>query len=411
MHTQDLPLLRLNRYPSERRRSRHPWIFSNDIDQTSFSQKIESGSIVSVEDTQGKFVGYGFYSASSLIAIRIFSRDKRTIFSENLIQERLIKSLKHKNMLFNEEECGLTYRAINGEGDELPGLIIDKFQGAWVIEAHAKWVEKHLSLIVASLEAAEKEVFQGSKNAIVYRSDTRSSDLETIEKKSELIKGSLGDVFAMEHGIRFPIDVLSGQKTGFFFDQRENRNVLKRLALNDSLADQKSALDICCHLGAWGLGLAKAKYRKIVFCDRSEKSIETIKQIIEINKISGNFEFLIEDVENLKELLPKKEFDLVNIDPPALIQSKKMVTQGIKAYEKWNRIALSLLKKEGLLSSSSCSYHLFYEKFEELLSRCFLDHDRVGKLIYRGFESRDHSIVPEMPEGRYLKNIIFQMNN
>lgn len=400
----------MNRYPSERRRSRHPWIFSNDLDQESFPKDLESGSVVQIEDRQGKFVGYGFYSAASLIAIRLFSREKKTICMEEFLYEKMWKSFRWKNMLFSENECGLTYRAINGEGDGLPGLIIDRFKGAWVIEAHAKWVEKYKLQIANALKKAEKEVFLGVKNPIVYRADTRSADLEAIDKKTEILEGQLGEVFAVEHGLDFPVDPLGGQKTGFFFDQRANRTFLKKIVQNDPLTKEKSAIDICCHLGAWGIGLAQAGYKKVVFFDRSEKSLEIVKQVIERNKLSGEFSFVAEDIDSLKSCFSKREFNLVNIDPPALIQSKRTVAQGIKVYENWNRLAITLLKEQGIFSSSSCSYHLFYEKFEELISRCFLEFERTGKLIYRGYESPDHSIVPEMREGRYLKNLIFKMD-
>ncbi|RZA00520.1 MAG: class I SAM-dependent rRNA methyltransferase, partial [Proteobacteria bacterium] len=293
-----------------------------------------------------------------------------------------------------------------GEADGLPGLVIDRFQGAWVVEPHALGMYVQKDLIVEALKE-----FAGN-DAIIFRTDSRSAQMEGMEVGSDLVHGKLpeGGAFAVEEGIRFPVDPLSGQKTGFFFDQRENRAFFQRWVAGNVAMGNKNlrVLDLFCHAGAWGLRALKAGASHATFVDSSASALEMVKAAAKSMGVENKITCIQADALEAVKGLEKRGYDAVALDPPALIPNKKSIAAGVKAYRDLNLEAALKVARGGAFATSSCSYHLDEARFEELVARSLVECAREGRVIFRGGLSADHPFLPGMEEGRYLKSLLLQ---
>jgi 23S rRNA (cytosine1962-C5)-methyltransferase len=285
---------------------------------------------------------------------------------------------------------------------------VDRYQGAWVIEPHALGMHVRAELVAAAIRAISAERYGDRDPAIVVRTDSRSAQLEGIEPGARLVSGKLADAFAVEHGLRFPIDPLTGQKTGFFFDQRDNRAFFRRFA-EGSAKTRKDlrVLDVFCHAGAWGLGALKAGAAHVTFVDSSAGALDAVRAVAKAMGMESRVECVRSDAHEALAAMPDRSFDLVALDPPALITSKKSYAQGAKTYRELNAQALRVSRIA--LSTSSCSYHLQEARFEELVQKALLDAGRDARILQRGTMSADHPVLAAMEEGRYLKNLFLSL--
>jgi 23S rRNA (cytosine1962-C5)-methyltransferase len=404
MHT--LPCVTLNRYAEERAKRRHPWVFSNELADPKRFQRLEPGSLVDVLDHRGDYVGTGFVNPKSLISVRILSRERGEEIDTAFFRARIERALRAREPFFGRgTDSESTYRAVFGEADGLPGLVIDRFRGAWVIEPHA------LGMHLRRAEIAEALAEFAGADAIVCRSDNRAAQLEGMGAGAEVLKGAVKEAFAVEDGIRFPVDPLSGQKTGFFFDQRENRAFFRRWVEGEArLGGKVQVLDVFCHAGAWGLRALKAGAAHATFVDSSASALAGVREAAKAMGVSDKITCIEGDaLQALKGLHPRS-FHAIALDPPALIPSKKSVPQGSKAYRELNAAALRAVAAGGALSSSSCSYHMMEGRFEEVVARALLDAGREARVLQRGNPSPDHPFLAGMEEGRYLKNLFLLVN-
>ncbi|MGZ3713759.1 MAG: class I SAM-dependent rRNA methyltransferase, partial [Bdellovibrionota bacterium] len=281
-------------------------------------------------------------------------------------------------------------------------LVIDRFQGAWVVEPHA------LGMFVRKKEIVEGLRELVGSDAIVFRTDSRAAQLEGMAVSSDLVHGEIpkAGVFAVENGIRFPVDPLKGQKTGFFFDQRENRTFFKTWIEGCAREGKQVHLaDLFCHLGAWGLGALKAGAAKATFVDSSGPALEAVKAAAKEMGVLDRAEFVESDVLTFLKAQKAGAYGALVVDPPALVPSKKDVAAGAKAYRELNAEAFRIVRQGGVISSSSCSYHMPEARFEEVIAKAALDANREARIIHRGGLSADHPLLPAMEEGRYLKNL------
>lgn len=402
-----LPCITLNRYAQERAKKRHPWIFSNELGDPKILGRIEPGALVEVLDCHGGYLGTGFVNPQSLIAVRILSRNRGERIDGDFFRTKIERALDLRDTVYGATtEARSTYRAVFGEGDGLPGLIIDRYTGAWVIEPHALGMYLQLDGIAQTLAEIASDRYGEKNPCVVVRSDSRSAALEGIEQKSEVVIGSLGGVYAVEHGIRFPVDPLSGQKTGFFFDQRENRRLFRSWVEGKSSIGQRSkVLDVFCHAGAWGLGTLKAGAAHCTFVDSSAAALESVRAAARELGVEDKIELIRSDGLAALKAMQDRSFDAIALDPPALIQSKKSFSQGSKNYRELNAEAFRLTSAQGVLSTSSCSFHMLEERFEEVVLRAMLDAGRDFRILCRGAMGLDHPTLPSMQEGRYLKNL------
>lgn len=408
-----IPCIQLNRHAERRLAHQHPWIYSNEIHETVDIKKQTPGDLVEVLDRHGKYVGTGFVNPRSLIAIRFLTRKREQEINADFFAEKIQTALQLRELFYGAKSSSRgTYRAVFGESDGLPGLVIDRYGPVWVIEFHALGMFQRLEMIQAGLQKAAAEVVGADAcKAIVVRTDVRIAALEGLAVQQEVVFGNLPDrVVAVEDDIEFVVDPLKGQKTGFFFDQRENRSSFARV-VGDLARTEKAAnvLDLYCHVGAWGLRALKAGAARATFVDLSEEALASVRENAKKLGVENRCTFLVGDTMSQMKTLPKESFHAIALDPPSFISSKKTVAQGIRAYFGNNREAIRLLTRPGILSTSTCSFHCEEQGFQDVVAGAVLEAGRLPQLLERGNPAWDHPSLANMPESRYLKNLLLRV--
>ncbi|MEN2995173.1 MAG: class I SAM-dependent rRNA methyltransferase [Thermodesulfovibrio sp.] len=370
------------------------WIYKNEI--VSKIENIPSGNLVKVYDSKtNTIVGTGYINPKSTIAIRLFS------FQEEEINEDFLKKRIYKCLHYREKILGLknTYRLVFSESDFLPGLIIDRYNNCVVVQILTAGMEKLKDSIIKILD----EVL--APEVIILKNDSQTRLKEGLSMEKRIIKGQLMELpIIQEDDVKFLVDPIHGQKTGFFLDQRENRVFFK------NLINSGEGLDLFCYVGAWSIHIAK-KCNKIIGVDSSERAIELSKENAKINNLTEKCNFIKADVfDYLKwEIKKNKKYDFIIIDPPAFVKSKEEKKDAIEGYITLNSMAVKLLKKDGILATSSCSQHISEFEFLEIVKEAFLKNRKTARIIYKGTQSKDHPILLSMPETGYLKCLIVQI--
>ncbi|MCS7164290.1 MAG: class I SAM-dependent rRNA methyltransferase [Thermodesulfovibrio sp.] len=370
------------------------WIYKNEI--VSKIENIPSGSLVKVYDSRtNRIVGTGYINPKSTIAIRLFS------FHEEEINEDFLKKRIYKCLYYREKILGLknSYRLVFSESDFLPGLIVDRYNNCIVVQILTAGMERLKDSIIKTLD----EVL--APEIVILKNDSQARLKEGLSVEKRIIKGQLIELpIIQEDDVKFLVDPIYGQKTGFFLDQRENRIFFK------NLINSGEGLDLFCYVGAWSIHIAK-KCNKIIGVDSSERAIELSKENAKINNLIEKCNFIKADVfDYLKwEIKKNKKYDFIIIDPPAFVKSKEEKKDAIEGYINLNSMAVKLLKKDGILATSSCSQHISEFEFLEIVKEAFLKNRKTGRIIYKGTQSKDHPILLSMPETGYLKCLIVQI--
>ncbi|MCL2390912.1 MAG: class I SAM-dependent rRNA methyltransferase, partial [Endomicrobia bacterium] len=287
-----------------------------------------------------------------------------------------------------------SYRAVFGESDDMSGVILDKYEDYFCAQFVCAGADFHKNDI---LEAVQN-VF--NPKGIFLRNDAHLRTLENagLKTENEIFFGDIPEnIIIEENGLKFYVDLINGQKTGFFFDQRDNRNKFA------SHVKGMKVLDCYCHTGAFGIYAKKAGSKDVVFADSSMPALETAEKNYNLNGFK-NFNGIEADaLEYMQSAEAKSEkFDIVNIDPPGLIKSRKDFNAGFKHYVKVNEAAMGLLKKGGILATSSCSHHLDFNNFKEVIRQAAVKAKKEALLLEYGFQSKDHPVLSSMPETEYL---------
>jgi 23S rRNA (cytosine1962-C5)-methyltransferase len=365
----------------------HNWIFSNELAVS--PKKFSPGSIVEVRDMKDNFIGIGYINPNSLIAVRLLTRKMEEIDAA-FFRNRIIDALKYRRAL---GITGDSYRAIYSEGDFLPGLIADKYNDCLVLQFLTLGMDMLKDTIVPLLE----EIL--SPAVIVLKNDGKSRGLEGLPLYKELIKGPMESLPVInEGGLSFEIEPLSGQKTGFFLDQRENR-----LAFAE-LVHEGEGLDLFCYSGAWGLQAAR-KGLKVGFVDDSESALAQVMQNAKRNGVEDNCACVKADVFDFlrDEVISGRKYDFIALDPPAFVKNRLKIREALRGYREINSLAMQLIKEGGLLATSSCSYHVDRATFVDMLRDSAKDAQRQFRLIEYRSQGRDHPVLLSMPETEYLK--------
>jgi len=385
------PILYLKKHEDLRLRKGHLWVFSNEIDNLrSPLAQFLPGDLVQVQSVDGKVLGTAYINPQTLVCARLLSRKGNLKCGANFFKERLATACNFREKLFDQPY----YRLVSGEGDGLPGLVIDRFGAIFSVQITTLGME----LRKQSLLDALIELFAPA--AIVLKNDNPQRELEGLGLEPEMAYGKLpGQLVIEENHTRFKLDILAGQKTGWFYDHRNSR------AFAASLAKNQRVLDLFCYTGAWSLPAALAGAENVTGVDASENAINLAKENAELNNIDHKTRFIHSDVfDFLKQTrLNNEEFDLVILDPPALIKRKKDFKQGYEAYRRLNHLALQVLAKNGILVSASCSSHLSRDNLHELLRSSARHIDRHLTFFASGGQGPDHPIDPAIPETDYLK--------
>lgn len=385
----DCPELRLKPREDRRLRAGHLWVYSNEVDTaTTPLTAFEPGAIVRVNSAEGRFLGYAGVSPRSLIAARILARDLAHPPDRSLLVHRLKVALALRERLY----AGGCYRALYADGDGLPGLIADRFGDVVVLQSGTAAMEAMKGAVV---DAVQKVL---APTGILWRNDSGARDLEGLDRYVEVAAGEVPDeVRLVENGIEFTAAVRAGQKTGWFYDQRDNRARLARY-------QPASVLDVYGYTGAWGLSAA-ARGARATVVDSSAMALDTAER--DAQRLGLTVETIQGQAFDVMKALADegRSFDAVIVDPPAFIKRRKDQKAGLAAYQRANQLAMRLLERDGLLVSCSCSFHLSQDDLLLAIQRAARHMGRFVQVLELGGQAADHPSHPLIPETRYLKAV------
>ena len=386
-----LSSLRLKKHADRRLKAGHLWLYSNEIDTGATPLKgLEPGQQVVVEAANGKALGVSYVNPNSLICARLVSRDPKQGLDRSLLVHRLNQALALRQRLF----AAPYYRLVHGEGDLLPGLVIDRFADTLVVQLNTAGMQ---AVLPELLDALDKVL---SPTTVVLRNDTSGRRQEGLERGVEVVKGEVADpVLLEENGVRFAAPVLDGQKTGWFYDHRVNRAWLNQFVAG------KRVLDLFSYVGGWGVQAAAHGAREVLCVDSSAAALERVAENAVLNGLHEQVAVGEGDAFEVLAALKAEgeEFDVVILDPPAFIKKRKDIPVGEHAYGKLNREAMRLLGRDGLLLSASCSMHLAPERLVDVVRGAVRHQDRHGQILFQGHQGPDHPVHPAIPETSYLK--------
>ncbi|WP_067983746.1 class I SAM-dependent rRNA methyltransferase [Neptuniibacter pectenicola] len=392
-----LQTLKLNSGAERRLRGGHLWIYSNEVDNRATPLKsFAPGEQVIVETDKGKPLGVAYVNPNTLICGRIVSRDLKYTLDRSLIIHRLKVALSLRESCFSDS-C---YRLVFGDSDGLPGLVIDRFYDIFVVQISTAGMEAVLDEIIESLN----KVF--TPKAILLRNDGKMRDMEGLETYTEVVQGDIPDLCPlMENSVPLLAPLQKGQKTGWFYDHRNNRAQMQRHV------DGKRVLDLFSYVGGWGAQALAAGASQAICVDASHFALEVAAENARINNASDRFEGFHGDAFDIcKSLIADKEkFDVVVLDPPAFIQKKKDIRNGERAYARMNNFAMRLLKKDGILVSASCSMHLERQRLVDIIRSNSRELDRNAQIFDQGHQGADHPVHPAIPETDYLKSFFVRV--
>ncbi len=369
----------------------HLWIYRSDI--VIKGKEPAPGSIVSVLSPKRQLLGQAFYSSKSQISLRLLTSTSEKI-NRDFWRSRLQMALELRKQIVSQAEA---YRLIHGDGDLIPSLVIDRYQDYFVIQTLSQATDQLRQMWVELLE----EMFQ--PKAIIERNDVKVRNLEGLPEQTGLLLGTLPEALVVtQNNIRFNIDLLTGQKTGLFLDQRENHLVAQSYAYG-------RALDCFTFNGGFALNMAKTA-KSVLAVDISEAAINQAKHNAALNQFS-NITFQTANIFDLLKTFDEQQeqFDTIVLDPPAFAKNRSAVEAAIRGYKEINLRALKLLKPGGVLISCTCSYNISEEMFLGILQSAANDTNRRLQLLEKRTQSRDHPILLAVPETYYLKCSILRV--
>ncbi len=393
------PEIYLKKNEDTRLRKGHLWVFSNEVDtKRSPLEQFSPGDLVQIKSDDGKIIGTAYVNPQTLICARLLSRKPNLKYGVNFFKERLTTALSLREKLFDKPY----YRLVFGESDGLPGLVIDRFGSVLSVQITTAGIEQRKEALLAAL----LELFNPA--AIVLKNDNSQRQLEGLSMESEIAYGQLPDSLIIEeNGAQFKIDILGGQKTGWFYDHRNSR------AFVASIAKNQRVLDLFSYSGAWGIPAALAGASEVTCVDTSEGALALAEENARLNQVEDKMHFARSDVfDFLKQArLENQLYDIIVVDPPALIKRKKDFKQGYEAYRRLNHLALQVLSRNGILVSASCSYHLSRENLHEILRSSGRHIDRHLVFFASLGQGPDHPIDPASPETDYLKTFFCSVSS
>jgi 23S rRNA (cytosine1962-C5)-methyltransferase len=390
------PVLRLKSGADRRLRGGHLWIYSNEVDtgKTPMNE-FSAGQQLTVLAANGKPIGSAIVNPHQLICARLYSRQADQALGCSLLKKRLSRAASLRDQVFSKP----FYRLAFGDSDGLPGLVIDRFGSTLVIQISSAGMELLIDEIVQILE----ELFE--PDVLVLKNDGKMRQQEGLESYVNVIKGSVPDsglVSLEENDTRFDAPVLTGQKTGWFYDHRLNR------ARMMDYAKGARVLDVFSYIGGWGLQALKAGATSLTCLDASEQALDLVEHNARLNGFSQPVETLQGDAfEGMRQLRDERQsFDLIIVDPPALIPRRKDIRTGEQAYQRLNELAIRLLSEDGILVSASCSMHLARPRLTDILRTASRKIDRQCQILEQGGQGPDHPIHPAIVEMDYIKSVI-----
>jgi 23S rRNA (cytosine1962-C5)-methyltransferase len=385
-----MSLFELRLKPREERRLRagHLWVYSNEVDVAkSPLAGLAPGSLCRVTDARGKPLGLGYVNPHSLLCARLLTGNANASIDAEWFARRLRTALALRERLYDKPY----YRLVYGESDGLPGLVVDRYGDICVAQ-----------ISTAGMERLKMDIVEGLKHAlapagILFRNDVPMREMEQLPAYTEAV-GEVPDTTVIdEGGVKFEVPLRTGQKTGWFFDQRDNRDRLARYVPG------RSVLDVYSYIGAWGLRALESGAVSAAGLDSSEPALAAAGRNAALNGKALEA-ICAQALDGLRELHAQgRRFDVVIVDPPALIKRKKDLEAGLRHYGSVNRAAMELLAPDAILVSCSCSHHLDAEQLQRILLRESRAAGRRLQILEAGGQGPDHPVHPAIPETRYLK--------
>lgn len=393
------PIIKLRKGKDEAVRRHHPWIFSGAIENA--APNLQAGDIVTVVDYKNEILGTGFAEAGN-IAVKLLSFDNIKIDAA-FWQERLNKAFELRKMmgLVDNEETNC-YRLVHSEGDNLPGLIIDIYAKTAVVQAQTEG----MALSVNAISDALLNV-SGLKIESVYNKSSEAMQRmgKDAVEDGYLVKGEDDENFVLENGSKFIVDWEEGQKTGFFLDQRFNRDLVRKLA------GGKTVLNTFCYTGGFSVTALRGGAKKVVSVDCSKKAILASEQNLILNGFSAEDNPCVaEDAKLYLQNMKQGEFDLIILDPPAFAKNHRSLHKGLQGYKFINREAITKIKEGGLLFTFSCSQAVDKAQFQSIVMAAAIETGRKAQIIYQLDQPEDHPVNIYHPEGAYLKGLVLKID-
>lgn len=384
------PTIRILPGHDKRLRGGGPWLYSNEVQMDRAAKSLESGSLVRLVSHDGKAMALAQFNPHSLICARVLTRNTEAVIDARFLARRLERALALRGRLFEAPH----YRLVHAEADGLPGLVIDRYGDILVLQMNTIGMSR---LEPELLQAIEQVL---APQAILLRNDSAIRALEGLPEEVRLVKGQVpARVEVQENGLTFLADLLQGQKTGWFYDQRPNRAFAARLARGQRV------LDLYSYGGGFGLTALAQGASEALFVDRAEGALALARASAERQGVLDRCNFLRKEVfQACAELAAEKaRFGLVVADPPAFVKSKKDLAVGLRGYRKLAREAATLVAEGGFLAIASCSHQVVEDDFAREVFAGIRAAGRGARLLYRGFAGPDHPVHPALPEGAYLK--------
>jgi 23S rRNA (cytosine1962-C5)-methyltransferase len=373
----------------------HPWVFSGAI------QKIDGqpseGELVKVLDSQGNFLGIGHFQQGSIM-VRLLSFQEEPI-DENFWKNRITESYRMRKALGliieNRNNC---YRLVHGEGDGLPGLIVDVYGNTAVMQAHSAGMHKIRNILAKCVVESVPEIhhlYYKSEATLPFRNENAPAD-------GYLVGGFSEQFVALENGLKFYIDWQHGQKTGFFLDQRENRVLLERYASG------RTVLNMFCYTGGFSVYALRGNAKLVHSVDSSAKAIELTDKNVALNFSDQRHQSFAEDAFKYLQRYEKREpfYDLIVLDPPAFAKHRDAVSNALKGYRRLNRKAFEMIRPGGIIFTFSCSQAITREQFRQAVFSAAAESKRNVRILHQLSQGIDHPINIYHPEGEYLKGLV-----
>ncbi len=387
----------LNKNISNRVESGHPWVFENEINRgKALDAAAKAGEIVNLFTHDKKFVGKGYVNPQSQIMVRLLTRDKEEVIDDQFFLKRIEQAWAYRQKLGYVENC----RLIFGEADEIPQLIIDKFNDYFVIQTLALGIDVWKPAIVKALE----QIF--SPKGIYERNDVPVRELEGMEQKKGFLSAEFDtNIVIKENGVKFNVDIANGQKTGFFLDQQDNRRAIKQIVKG---ADVLGAF---CYTGSFEISAAMYGAKSVLGLDISQSAIDMCNKNAALNGVEDICSFqCVNAFDVLKEWTKEgKQWDVVMLDPPSFTKSRSSIDKAVAGYKEINLRGIKLVKPGGFLVTSSCTNLVKPELFVDIISMAARDAKRKIRQVVLSTQSADHPIIQGQENTHYLKFLIVQV--
>lgn len=369
-----------------------PWVFNNEV--SGFIGDIKNGEVCEVVTNDKKFVGYGFLNTSSKIMVRILSLNENDVIDKEFFKKRMEYAINHRKNLGFYETC----RLIFAEADFLPGLIVDKYGDYLSVQFLSLGMDKIKDMIIELLVELVKP------KGIYERDDVAVRIKEGLEEKKGFLYNEFDPrVIVVENGIKFIVDIENGQKTGYFLDQKLNRDILRLYAKD------KCVLDCFSNVGGFALHACKYGAKNVVACDISKKACDDILNNAKLNNFDQLSVNCVDVFDYLRSEEIKDKFDVIVLDPPAFTKDKSTVKKAYKGYKEINVQAMKAIKKGGYLLTFSCSQHMTPDLFMQMIKESANDSKRKVQFLDFRIQAPDHPALLQSDEQLYLKCMILRI--